>query len=415
MRENLHPHASQKRLGALIIGAAVVIFSIIFLVIEAPAQKRKAFRIVKTSIPVGYKASIAASDEIIVFGTGFNTGIEYIRPGDKTSRKIPNGDTYSSKFFAVAGTKIIMARPSDFTIAVFDTATGNLKEIPESTLRLRSIGGSMHMGGSIQSSGNYAVVITDTSGDDNSALKVIDISGDDPKVIRFEGSGPDNNSRLIFRQAAIDSKSGLVAGGGGDYAIWLFDYKNPSKAPASIDLKPYKGLGRAQMRFDGGKILFHTNESYARAGIIDAVTGKITELSRASYGLALRNGTYIYFASRDSKDSHSIVGRAAVGKAGGQPRFATGQRPVGRSKNNGLIGFGASAAVTPDGRIFIGGMEDIGRTERFQTYRAGRYSLYPDRSTNPRFLMATDLVASSKLLAFKVGTNNKTTLGYAQL
>ena len=138
-------------------------------------------------------------------------------------------------------------------------------------------------------------------------------------------------------------------------------------------------------------------------------------MSRAIYGLALGGGTYVYFASRNAGDTHGITGRAAIGKAGAQPKFARGARPVGRSKNNGLIGFGASAAVTPNGRVFIGGMEDIGRTERFQIYRGARFSLHPDRSTNPRYLVATDLVASSRIVAFKVGVNNRTMLGYIKL
>lgn len=380
------------------------------------AQRRGALKTVKTDIPVAYKASLAVSDEIIVFGTGFNTGVEYIRPGDKTARQIPDGDKFSSKFFAAAGTKIILADPSEFTVAVFDTATGKLTRIPESELKLRAITGGMHDGGSIHSSGDYAVVITDTSGDDNSALKVIDVSGAEPRVIRFEGSGPDASSRMVFQQVAVDADSGLAAGAGGtDYDIKLFEIANPDKPPRSIDLEQYRGVGKAQMQFDDGKILFQTGEAYQRAMLLDTATGGITELTRAKYGMALEGGTYVYFGDRDAKDSSSITGRAAVGKVGGQPKFSAGSTPVGGSKNNGLVGFGASAAVTPDGQIFIAGMEDVGRTERFQTYRGAKFALQPDASVNPRFLQASDVVASSKLVAFKTGADNRTTLGYIVL
>ena len=394
-----------------------IIFLITLAAVLSSGLMAQRLKVVKTEIPVAYKATLDASDDIIVFGTGFNNGVEYIKPGDAAARKIPNGDKFSSKFFAAIGTKIVLANPSNFTLAVFDTATNKLIEIPESELKLRSIGGSRYYAGSIQKSGNLAVVITDTSGSDNSAFKVIDVSGAEPKVIRFEGSGRDNNSTVRFNQVAIDAKSGLVAGGGSmDYDIKLFDINNPEAPPKSIDIKKYNGVGRAQMRFDDGKILFQTGESYQRAILLDVASGNITEMSRAKYDMALSGGTYVYFGDRDSKDSSSIIARTAVGKVGAQPKFSAGATPVGGSKNNGTIGFGASAAITPDGKqIFIAGMEDVGRTERFQVYRRGKFALQRDASVKPAFLQASDVVASSKIVAFKIGRDNLTKLGYIKL
>jgi len=380
----------------------------------AAMAQRGAPKVVKTSIEVAYNGAIAASDEIIVFGTGFTTGVGFIRPGDDEAGEIPGAGKFSSKTFGICGSKIILANTQDFTIAVFDTAKGTLAEIPESELKLRAITGGMHAGGGIQTSGNFAAVITDTGGNDNSAIKVIDVSAESPRLIRFEGSGPDNNSRMVFGQVAIDAGSGLVAAAGGnDYDIKLFDFNAPETEPRSFDLEEFRGVGQTQMRFEGGKILFHTGEAFARAFLLDTETGKVSQMSKAIYGLALGGGRFVYFASRDASDTHGIVARAAVGNAGAQPRFSAGAAAIGGSRNNGTVGFGASAAVTPDGKgVFIAGMEDVGRTERFQSLSGTRFTALADRTNRPAFLQGSDVVASSKIVAFKTGVDNRTTLAY---
>ncbi|REJ78681.1 MAG: hypothetical protein DWQ47_04325 [Acidobacteria bacterium] len=393
--------------------------TVLFLVVLLPglAFSQRGLRIVKTDIPVAYKATIAVSDQVIAFGTGFNTGVEYLKPGDKQAAKVPGSENYSSKSLGVCGTKIILANTRNFTVAVFDTTDGSLKAIPEDVLRLRAITGDMHQGGGMQTSGNYAVAITDTTGSDSSAFKVIDVSGPEPKVISFEGSGEIANARAVYRQVAIDAISGKVAAAGGmDYGINIFDIDAPDSEPKRFDVKSVNGVGTMQMRFDNGKILFQTGESYARAFLLDTATGKITEMSRAIYGLAFSGDTYVYFASRDSNDNHGIIARAAVGKAGGQPKFSAGATGVGGSRNNGTVGFGSSAAVTSDGkRVFIAGTDAVGRTERFQLLGGSKFVLQPDRGNRPAFLLGSDVVASTKVVAFKTGTDNNTTLGYILL
>ncbi len=385
------------------------------------AQRRRggasSAKVIKTNIDVHYQSRIDVSDEVIAFGTGFNNGVSYLKLGETNATPVPNSNNYSSSFFAVIGTKIVLAK-LDFTMAIFDTATKKMTEIPENKLKLRSIGGNMFTGGSIQKSGDYAVVITDLNSGDNSVIKVIDVSGNEPSIIRFEGSGvAPNRSKALVRQVAIDAKSGMVAVvSGREYEMKIYDINNTNKTPKVFDLTTYRGVGKNQMAFDNGKILFLTGESKAKAVMLDVASGKFTEMSLAYHNVALAGGKFVYFANRGTNDYKGNVSRAVVGNVGTQPRLSTTKSPIGGSQNNGIIGFGATAAITPDGKnIFIAGWRDIGQTERFQSYRGGRFITQRDATARPAILQGSDIVASSKIVALKVGRNNSTKLGYIKL
>ncbi len=428
MRENKYELESWQSLFIRLAMVVGIVSLVAVLSTSLIAQKRRAkakksgaasassANVVKTNIDVHYKSRLDTSDDIIVFGTGFNNGVSYIKPGDATATAIPNSENYSSKFFVAIGTKILLGTP-DYTMAVFDTATSKMTEIPGDTLQLRNINGSNFEGGSIQKSGNYAAVITDKTGSDNSAIKVLDVSGDEPKIIRFEGSGETEDAEMIYRHVAVDAKTGMVAGAGSNnYEIRVYDINAPDKAPKVFDLKSYKGVAKYQMRFDDGKILFQSGETKEKAVLLDVATGKFTDMSEAVYGMAMAGGKFVYFANRGSGDYHGISSRAVVGNVGKQPKLSAGKNPIATSANNGMIGFGSTAAITPDGKhIFIAGLDDVGQTERFQSFKGAKFIAQSDATEKPAFLKASDVVVSSKIVAFKIGRDNQTKLGYIKL
>jgi hypothetical protein len=397
--------------------ACVLQHVLLAITIGFAAESAAQFQVVKTGIEVVYKGRIEVSDKMIAYGTGMVKGVDYIRPGDTKGRGIPGSDQFSSSFFCVAGEKIVVANPNEFTVSVFDTAAGKMTNIPVDELKLYRVSGSMYDGGSIQCSGNYAVVITDTSGKDMAAFKVLDLTGAEPRIIPFKGRGQAFSRQILVTQVAVDDKSGHAAAATPTYDIVLFNFKKPEEEPRVLFFESVKGVGKAQMRFDDGRILFHSGEAYPRAILTDIESGEPVELTRAIHSSALRADTYVYFADRDSKDTLGIVARAAVGKISEKPVFVTGEAKVdGATANNGYIGFGSSVAVTPDGKqIFVAGRDDIGRTERLQAYRAGKFALVPDASVRPAFLQASDVIASSSIVAFKVGVDNRTTLAYIKL
>lgn len=377
----------------------------------ARAQRAPRETVVKTGIKVQYKARLAVSNQLIAFGTGPVKGVDYIRPGDKAGRGIPGGEEFSSGFFAVCGEKIVLANPQDFTLSVFDAASGKTVNIPESTLRLRSLGGSMYYAGGIMSDGNFVAVITDQNSGDKSAFAVVDVSGAEPKVRGF----PRFNNNYL-KQVAVDSAGGrLVAAT--DNHVAVYDLKSAGGEPKVIEVGEHGGVGMSQMRLDGDWLLYHDNQSYASAVLLNVKTGAAKKLTRGQYGLALRGGTFCYFAARDAKDANSTEARAVVGKVGGEQNIYAADKPVdGATKNNGLHGFASSAAVTPDGKqIFMAGQDSIGRAERLNVHDGQTVRLVPDASASPAFLLASDVVASSTLVAFKTGANNDTTLAYIRL
>lgn len=377
----------------------------------AQAQRAARETVVKTGIKVQYKARIAASDQLIAYGTGPVKGVDYIRPGDKAGRGISGGEEFSSGFFAVCGEKIVLANPQDFTLTVFDAASGKSVNIPESTLRLRSLGGSMYNAGGPVADGDFVAVLTDQNSGDKSAFAVVDLSGAEPKVKGF----PRFNNNYL-KQVAVSAASGrLVAAT--DNHVAVYDFKSGNGEPKVIEIAEHGGIGMSQMRFDGEWLLYHDNQSYASAVLLNVRTGAAKKMTRGQFGMALRGGTFCYFAARDARDSNSTEARAVVGKVGGEPNVFAADKPVdGATKNNGLQGFASSAAVTPDGKlVFMAGQDSIGRAERLNVHDGQTLRLVPDASASPAFLQASDVVASSTFVAFKTGANNDTTLAYIRL
>ena len=68
------------------------------------------FRVVVTGIETRNDTGIAAGEDLIVFGTGFPTGVQYMKAGETKPREIPDGETYSSKVFQVCGKKIVLVK-----------------------------------------------------------------------------------------------------------------------------------------------------------------------------------------------------------------------------------------------------------------------------------------------------------------
>lgn len=115
------------------------------------AAAAQALSVVTSGIPVHHRGKIAVGDTIIAYGTGINTGVDYIRSGDAQGRGIPGSERFSATNFAVVGDKILLIDSAQFTYHVFDTRSRKLTDIP----RLKNRGNTQ-----LRSSGNFVAAVT---------------------------------------------------------------------------------------------------------------------------------------------------------------------------------------------------------------------------------------------------------------
>ena len=94
----------------------------------------RSFEFNVTDIETRTDTGFAVGEDMVVFGTGFPTGVKYMLAGDTKPREIPAGETFSSKVFCVCGRKIVLTKRSK--VFVFDTKTERMTEIPETEISL---------------------------------------------------------------------------------------------------------------------------------------------------------------------------------------------------------------------------------------------------------------------------------------
>lgn len=381
---------------------------ILFVISTGFVYSQGAMNVVKTGIPVHYRGKIAVGDSIIVYGTGVNKGVDYLKAGDKQGRGIPNGERFSAMNFAVVKDKIFLLDMDNFSYHVFDTASG----------KMTAVEGLKNRGASpLLSDGNYVLAITMNEAANKNQFTIIDLSGATPNVVLDQ---PLWQGAIRIQQVAFDAISGYLAVSTGD-AIGSVLFKSGNTEPVSHNVKDKGGVNTEQMTVNGDKVYYFSAESGVRNLMeLNLATGEVKKLSvnPASTAVASRGGTVAYFANRDAKDRSGTEARLVVMKKGGQPTIVvpTDKFVDGSTKNNGLHGFGNTIAITPDGnRIFISGKDSIGRTERLQMYDGKTIRLFPDATTKPAFLQASDVVANASFIGFKVGTDAKTELAYIRL
>ncbi len=394
----------------------LILFSILFSIfsININAQ-RGAFKIVKTGIAVNYRARIAVGDSIIAYGTGPVKGVDYIKAGDAKGRGIPGGENFSNNSFAViSGDRIVLTKPDDFSLHLFDTKTEKISEIPG--VKLRAIGGSMRYGGAIQADGDYLIALTKAAQGDQ--ITIIDFSGSAPVVTNYKNWRTGN----YLTQMAIDAESGFAAvQGSNEMAAFMF--KSGDGEPLVHGFKDKGGAGTDQMKIDG-EMLYYFDAKSGKKNLMqmNLRTGDTKQVGEfpATLSVGANGGTVAYFLDRDAKDKNGTEARLAVMKKGGAPVIVapTDRFIDGSTRNNGIIGFGNMIAVTPDGKyVFIAGNESVGRTEILQYYDGTGVKLVNDgiSATKPKALPGSDIVANSSLVAFKIGTDNNTSLAYIKL
>lgn len=378
-------------------------------ILHANAQ-RGAMAIVKTSIPVHYKGTIAVGDSIIAYGTGVNTGVDYLKAGDVKGRGIPGAERFRSTGFAVAGDKIVLISNSEFSYHVFNTASGKLTDIPN----LRNRGAT-----ALQASGSYVMGIVHDRTTNKEAVATMDLSGSEPIVAvhpLWKGA-----SRVS--QAAFDGSSGWLAVSDGYEKIAAIQFKSGDTEPLLHDITDTSGMSNEPIAVGGDHVYYFDRKSGVHSVYqLNLRTGAKQRLAinPATFSVSAGGGTVAYFARRDAKDMNATEAVIVIASKGGTPAIPTaaGKFIDGSTKNGGLMGYANTIAITPDGRyVFLSGADSIGTTEILQYYDGSGVKLLNDGGpvTKPKALAGSDIVAGPALVAFKIGANNNTSLAYINL
>lgn len=375
-----------------------------------PPVDTSIFTVVTTDIPVRHDASLRVGDDLIVFGTGANTGVAYVVPStDPTAATAVPGD-FRSSGFAVVDKKILLF-DSAGQLSIFDTTTEELTPVAADVVTLITLptnDDEDHLS-PVVTHGALAITRNNANAvNDGFMLKVIDVSGEVPVVT------PLQNPPVNPGQVAIDADDQRVVTFGGN-RFFVYDLTQPAAAPSEIDLTLQGGIA-GPFAYDYGHILYVADSFPLNVRLVNVTVGVSIPLTTVPaqrlLSLAIDGGWYAYFLDREAFDIFSVVFRSAIGRVP-QTAARVGGVPGGDPDLHDppFEGYGNDIAIESGGRwIFISGNGGINdRAEFLQVSEGGRFTPF---AANGGFLTASDVDVNAELLAFKTGVGEATTLGY---
>ncbi|NLX07631.1 MAG: hypothetical protein GXY33_21040 [Phycisphaerae bacterium] len=376
--------------------------------------------LVKTLISLSLNPGrIEAGDDIVVFGD--NDTVYWLKasttdPNATTATEITGGTLFGTRNFRVAGKKVALVRGSN-QVAIFDTETGILTDVPGSQIELDPfvMPVEVQAPGHMAADGSLIATINDADEvEDGNVIKVIDVSGSSPQVISFPNPDGFEGS---FDQVAVDATTGRVAAHGESPGemIYVFDVDDPNAIPLAIDVFEDGFQDNVQMAIDGDYIIYGQGASDDRA-LLDVTDGTITVFTNnpasPSLPVAIKGGSFGYFMFAEEADmtDDGQLFRSAIGEVADAPGSTTaGQLDNLGSQSacvsGGIAGYGRTMCITPDGsRWFIAGIGPVdAAVEHLQMSTGGDFETFDDpfNESQTGTLMATDVSCSSNTVAFR--------------
>jgi hypothetical protein len=371
-----------------------------------------ALDVTKTSVPVRFDASLEVGDDLIVFGTGNLTGVAYVVPtAQPTAATLIPGD-FRNAGFRVAGTKILLCDDRR-QLTVYDTTSRVAVPVPLEAVYLAALPDrdNEDRWSPVAVTGTLAVTINEADRvTDGRSLKLVDVSGSDPVVTALV------NPPAAVTQVVLDDDDDVAIARGGDQ-FFIYDATTPALGPWTLDLSLHGGIA-GPFAYDDGYIVYTSRDDTSNLRVLNAATGETWTLGINTEAddlpLAVCGDRYVCFADRDENDFFSVVRRAIVGTPTGSAVEGGVPGDDPRDNLHPWSGFGSDVAVCQNGRwIFISGDEAIDTTaEYLQVSTGGAFQAFAD---GKGFLPASDVVANDRLVAFKTGAGENTTLAYIVL
>lgn len=346
----------------------------------------------------------AVGEDLVVFGTGFPTGVKYLKAGETSAREIPAGETFSSKVFRVCGKKIILTKRT--AVFVFDTETEKLTPIPTTDISLYDASSNL-----IRSNGYLvATVNAATKVTDGNIIKIIDVSGDSPQII------PIKNATYTDRDVtsvALDAKRGNVAVTSRTKKLVTAAKVAPLAEQYLYDVSEYRGVASFDATIES-EIVYYADEDF-NVRMLDlsnkspkAVTQQ--PIARSGNGFWIRKGRLAVVTKEGKFGSRYPI---AVTDSDAVPQTApgTGDKIEGTSAS---LGMGGSVAIAIDKTMFLAGTpgDSIGVGERLQVLTDSGWQ--PIKGADGKPIWGSEVVTSTGFMAMKVRNDaGKTVIGYA--
>ncbi len=369
----------------------------------------RSLNIVVTDVETRSDTHIAAGEDIVVFGTGFPTGVKYLRAGESQATEIPDGEVYSSTLFHVAGKKIVLVRKNQ--VVIYDTETNTTHEIPASEITLYNPIGGLHRGNLLNADGYLVAAINRaTAVADGNIVKVIDVSGPEPQII------PIKNADYTDRQVSsvdVDAKAGMVAVSSREKKLVTMAKVAPLAQQNVIDLTDYRGVDRRQIYLEDDVLVYADEDLKVRMLRPGEPPRAVTDqpVGSSSNGFTVRQGRLViatqeHFGTRYHMAMSDLPDRPLT-----VPGTAT---PI--PDTSGGLGMAGMAAITLDKTVFIAGTPSggIGVGEHLQMLDEDRGAWIPLKNSSGQVISAIDVTCSIGFMAFKsADRDRKTTIGYA--
>ncbi len=380
--------------------------------VDGAITAQTALDVTKTNIPVRFDASLEVGDDLIVFGTGNLTGVGYIVPSATPTAATFIPGKYRNAGFCLAGKKILLCDDRR-QLTVYDTTTRIAVPVPLENVHLTALPDRDQEDrfSPVAVAGTLAITVSESDDvTDGRALKLVDVSGTDPVVTALV------NPPVAVTQVVLDEDDEVAIARGGDQ-FFIYDVTTPTLGPWTIDLSQHGGIA-GPFAYDDGYIVYAARDGNQNMRVLNAATGETWALEispgAAELPLALCGTRYVCFAERNERDFFSVVQRAIIGTPTGA--LVEGGVPGDDPRDNAhpWAGFGSDVAMAQNGRwAFISGDEAIDVTaEYLQVSTGGAFQAFAD---GKEFLPATDVVANDRLVAFKTGVGESTTLAYIAL
>jgi len=379
--------------------------------------------VILSGLNVAANGDIRVDNNVIAVGTGQNGGIEYIIPAQGNAVK----NVTNFKSLVISGFEIangwIVARDFDGNILFHNTATSTTIDADPAVLKHFSGAAPLR---EFWADNNYVVTVADHNNvTDGRKIKFIDFSGVTPQITSFSVNIPDPVGDAETVICAIDADRLEVLVLQND-VFYLYDMSNPTATPQVFNTAPSDGVSNAtQFWYDDGKVIYHArttasgNRRLTFLGDLDAgTTSQLAENPSSDADIHLLAGNFGYFAHETNNDviTNSVT-RSVWGTVNGATTFTElheSDVTIGsNARNDGLIGYGLTLTSTKNGLFrFLAGGGTPSVAEYLQVSKSGgAFMSFPaleaHRNTDPDGVLASEIVTSNGICAFRTLTNNQ--------